>query len=93
MKNGTRKIVLVSSLTVAIILFFIFVYMALYQVANVQVAHSSFDNYYKFRGCVSLINRTSSYGYCSLASGEIIKIVEYNGKWYLDGDLPNGWPF
>ena len=51
-------------------------------------AHSTFDNYYSFRGCVELINKTNDYGFCKIDSGQIIKIVKYKEKWYLDGDLP-----
>ena len=53
-----------------------------------QKAHSTFDNYYAFRGCVKLIERTDTYGICQLSSGKTIKIVLFNDKWYLDGDLP-----
>jgi hypothetical protein len=51
-------------------------------------AHSTFENYYKFRGCVQLLQRTDTYGICKVNSGETIKIVKYQNKWYLDGDLP-----
>ncbi len=51
-------------------------------------AHSSFDNYYAFRGCTQLLQKTDTYGVCETGSGQTIKIVEYQGKWYLDGDLP-----
>jgi len=56
-----------------------------------QKAHSTFDNYYAFRGCVKLIDKTDTYGDCQLNSGEIIKLVEFRGKWYLNGDLPLCW--
>lgn len=51
-------------------------------------AHSSFENYYNFRGCVQLLEKTDTYGICKLSSGQTIKIVKYQNKWYLDGDLP-----
>ena len=53
-----------------------------------QKAHSTFENYYRFRGCVKLIQRTSDYGICKIDTGKIIKIVKYRDKWFLDGDLP-----
>jgi len=61
----------------------------IYQVYSLSVAHSTFDNYYKFRGCVELVEKTDTYGTCKLASGETIKLVLVNGKWYLDGDTPH----
>lgn len=88
MDKKARRIYFVA----LIVLAYLFIVFATYECATVTVAHSTFENYYKFRGCVYLINRTQTYGYCSLSSGKIIKIVEYQGKWYLDGDLP-GWPF
>ena len=51
-------------------------------------AHSTFENYYAFRGCVQLLERTDAYGICKTDSGRTIKIVAFQGKWYLDGDLP-----
>ncbi len=53
-------------------------------------AHSTFENYYAFRGCAQLLEKTSDYGTCKLPSGETIKIVKFQNKWYLDGDLPWG---
>jgi hypothetical protein len=51
-------------------------------------AHSSFENYYAFRGCKQLLQKTDGFGICKTDSGDVIKIVLYEGKWYLDGDLP-----
>jgi len=51
-------------------------------------AHSSFENYYAFRGCTQLVQKTDSFGICKTDSGETIKMILYKGKWYLDGDLP-----
>jgi hypothetical protein len=51
-------------------------------------AHSTFENYYAFRGCVQLLDKTDDYGICKTNSGQTIKIVKYQNKWYLDGDLP-----
>ncbi len=51
-------------------------------------AHSTFENYYAFRGCVQLISTSSDSGICRTNSGETIKIVKYQNEWYLDGDLP-----
>lgn len=61
------------------------------QVRMLNKAHSTFENYYKFRGCTELLSRTATEGTCRTSKGQIIKIVLYNGKWYLDGDLPKGF--
>jgi hypothetical protein len=57
----------------------------------VDKAHQTFENYYAFRGCVKLLNRTPDYGICQTDSGQTIKIVKFHNKWYLDGDLPICW--
>ncbi len=62
-----------------------------YEVLMLRVAHSTFDNYYAFRGCEQLLTRTDTSGTCKLASGDVIKIVKLNGGWYLDGDFPICW--
>ena len=64
---------------------------ALDQFIFLQKAHSTFDNYYAFRGCVQLISKTDTSGVCKTASGDTITIVEINGKWYLQGDGPGVW--
>lgn len=61
------------------------------QLFIVQSAHDSFDNYYKFRGCSELISKSTDSATCRLSSGTTIKLVKFQDKWYLDGDLPNGW--
>ena len=63
----------------------------LYENRKLNVAHSTFENYYAFRGCQSLVDRTDTYGDCKLADGSTIKIVLINGKWYLNGDGPGVW--
>lgn len=62
-----------------------------YQVLYLQKAHSTFENYYAFRGCMQLLEKTPEYGTCKTDSGQTIKIVKFEGKWYLDGDLPCGF--
>ncbi len=58
------------------------------QIALLQKAHASFKNYAAFRGCQTVTSRTDTSGACTLASGQNIKIVQFRGRWYLDGDLP-----
>ena len=58
------------------------------QFFTLRRAHSSFANYYSFRGCVQLIQKTNYYGTCRISTGQVIKIVEFRGEWYLNNDLP-----
>lgn len=79
-----KKIVLFIVACIVLVLGFIAVNQFLY----VQKAHSTFANYYRFRGCVKLLQKTNTFATCALQSGTTIKIVNVNGKWYLDKDLP-----
>ncbi len=74
----------------AIILTLIFIGFCIYWMHYLDVAHSSFENYYAFRGCVRLVDKTDNYGTCRLSDGSTIKLVQVNNKWFLDGDL--SWP-
>lgn len=65
--------------------------LALDQYFVLQKAHSTFANYYSFRGCTQLLEQSSTYGICKTSSGDTITIVEINGKWYLQGDGPGVW--
>ncbi len=56
-----------------------------------QRAHGSFENYYAFRGCTQLLEKTPTYGICKIASGDTIKIILIDGRWYLEGDGPGVW--
>jgi hypothetical protein len=62
-----------------------------YKVLYLQKAHSTFDNYYAFRGCTQLLEKTPDYGICKTKSDETIKIVKFDNRWFLDGDLPCGF--
>jgi uncharacterized protein YxeA len=73
--------------TIAVILLIVLV-VGIGQILYLRKAHSTFENYYTFRGCQELIQKTDTYGTCRLMSGQVIKIILYDGKWYLDGDLP-----
>lgn len=59
-----------------------------WQYNELKVAHSSFGNYAKFRGCSTITSQTATSGTCMTSSGQNIKIVEFQSKWFLDGDLP-----
>jgi hypothetical protein len=61
------------------------------QVIMLRKAHSTFDNYYAFRGCARLLEKTDTYGICKTTSGSTIKIVEIGNGWYLEGDGPGIW--
>jgi len=80
-RNKAVWILIVCLLTIGGVFF-------VYENHQIDIAHSTFENYYTFRGCQTLVDRTDTYGDCKLADGSTIKIVKFNGKWYLDGDLP-----
>jgi hypothetical protein len=82
-----KKLLIVASFVVVALVIASGAYWTIY----LRKAHSTFDNYYKFRGCTQLITKTDTYGTCQLKNGNTIKIVKYKGKWYLDGDLPMCW--
>ncbi len=62
-----------------------------YQVYATNLAHTTFERYYAFRGCTQLVDKTDTAADCKLANGQTIKLVLINGKWYLDGDGPGIW--
>ena len=76
---------------IILILLVIILLLAANQVLFLRRAHSSFANYYAFRGCAQLLATTTDSGTCRTDSGQIIKIVKWNGRWYLDGNLPTCW--
>jgi hypothetical protein len=80
-----RTVIAIITIAMSIV-----VNIAIAQYFVLQSAHSSFENYYNFRGCSTLVSKSTDSGTCKLSSGETIKIVEYQNKWYLDGDLPSG---
>jgi hypothetical protein len=83
--RGTLKRTLIAAVLAAAALF---VAAAAREVAGVEKAHSTFENYYAFRGCEQLLTRTADAATCRLGSGNTITIVRFRGRWYLDGDLP-----
>lgn len=81
-----KKILIIVGALIVVILA-----IGIYQIIILQKAHSTFDNYYAFRGCTQLIQKTDTYGICKTKSGTTITIVEINNKWYLQGDGPGIW--
>jgi hypothetical protein len=79
-----KKAIIAGIIIIAILFLTVFVK----QWAYLRKAHSTFENYYAFRGCEKLLKKTDTYGTCVTTSGQTIKIVKYQDKWYLDGDLP-----
>ncbi len=88
MKKILTQKVLLSAVAVVIVVLIVFV---VNEVRVLHKAHSTFANYYSFRGCVQLVTKAPTYGICKTGSGQTIKIVLYQGKWYLNGDLPTGF--
>lgn len=80
----SKKIAVIIILLVLVVVLIFGINQWLY----LRKAHSTFENYYAFRGCAQLLDKTDDYGICKTNSGQTIKIVEYQNKWYLDGDLP-----
>jgi hypothetical protein len=72
-------------------LIFVLLIWGIWWVKYLNRAHSTFANYYAFRGCTQLLEQTPDYGICKLRSSRTIKIVNYHNKWFLDGDLPGGF--
>lgn len=64
---------------------------AIYENHALNAAHSTFENYYAFRGCSQLLEKTESSAKCKLRDDSIITIVKINDKWYLEGDGPGRW--
>ena len=79
-----KKRIFATVIVVTILLLGFFMYQIMY----LKNAHATFANYYSFRGCVQLIKRTNQYGICRTNTGQTIKIVQYDGRWFLNGDLP-----
>jgi hypothetical protein len=76
---------------VVLFLFLIVGGLLSYTVYQTYLAHTTFERYYAFRGCVQLVDKTDTYGDCKLSSGQTIKMVLINNKWYLNGDGPGIW--
>ncbi|AKM82636.1 TPA: hypothetical protein DD449_01140 [Candidatus Berkelbacteria bacterium] len=68
----------------------IMIALGVYWIYYLKKAHSTFENYYAFRGCVQLLSKSDEYGYCKAENGSIMKIVKYKDRWFLAGDLPSG---
>lgn len=86
MKHDMGKFILIGIVAIGILAL-----LAVWQVLYLSKAHSTFKNYYAFRGCTSLVTKTNDYGICKTSGGQTIKIVKFKNKWYLDGDLPCGF--
>jgi hypothetical protein len=80
-----------SFLIFALIVMGLFIIFGVSQVLYLQKAHSTFENYYAFRGCTKLLSKNPDFGLCETKSGQTIKIVKYQNRWFLDGDLPCGF--
>ena len=85
MLKNQKFIAISMTVIVAIVSF------AIYEYLHLEKAHSTFENYYAFRGCNKLLEKTDTYGTCETAQGRMIKIIMIDGKWYLEGDGPGVW--
>jgi hypothetical protein len=88
MKPKNKKLFIIF-----ILIGIIFCGFILYQIITTYKAHETFAGYCEWRGLV-VINQSTDYGWCKdSVSGKEFKMVLVDNRWYLDGDLPNGWPF
>ena len=87
MKLLKNKVVIITILLAGVLIGI----FGIYQILYLRKAHSTFENYYAFRRCVQLLEKTPDYGICKTDTGQTVKIVKFRGKWYLDGDLPCGF--
>jgi hypothetical protein len=85
-KKSRKNLIIIASLIITSGVIF-----GVYQVQMLAKAHNTFENYYAFRGCTKLLEQTDEYGLCQTASGQTIKIVKFDNRWFLDGDLPCGF--
>ena len=86
-KNKKEAIVFIAMMGL------VFLFFMAYQIITTYKAHETFSGYCKWRG-LEVVNKSADYGYCeNNKSGEIFKMVLVDKRWYLDGDLPNNWPF
>lgn len=74
-----------------LIIIVVIIALGIQQIITLRRAHSTFENYYAFRGCAQLLSRTNDAGTCRTSSGQVIKIVKFQNRWFLDGDLPICW--
>ncbi len=86
--NSHNKKIILAGVGLVVVVFAAF---AIDQFLVLQKAHSTFDNYYAFRGCTQLISQTATSGVCKTTSGDTITIVQINNQWYLQGDGPGVW--
>jgi hypothetical protein len=73
----------------AFLVFLLFVSCLIYQIVTTRKAHQTFEGYCHWRG-LEVVNKSADYGFCADKYGNEFKIVSFNGKWYLNGDLPWG---
>jgi hypothetical protein len=83
-----KQLISKKTILVALGIGFLILLLGGIYILYLRKAHRSFENYYAFRGCRQLIEKTPDYGICKTATGDTIKIVKYQDRWFLDGDLP-----
>lgn len=82
---------LMIEVSILIFLFIALLSFLTYQVISTNKAHTTFEGYCKWRG-LGVESKSDTFGYCKdTKTGEIYKMVLFENKWYLDGDLPCGF--
>jgi uncharacterized membrane protein YqiK len=87
-----QKTIRTIAIIVASILFVAFVIFLIYQVTTTYRAHETFEGYCKWRG-LEVVSKTSNYGYCSDNAGNVYKMVMVRGRWFINGDISQGFPW
>ncbi|MDE1848871.1 MAG: hypothetical protein KGH55_02470 [Nanoarchaeota archaeon] len=82
-----NKSILIASFVISIILFVSVSSLSIYQIITTYEAHAALEGYCHWRG-LQVVNQSETFGYCKDSSGETYKIVLFDGRWYLNGDLP-----
>ena len=89
MEQKTIRTIAIIAATIIFIMLVVFVF---YQIMTTYQAHTALEGYCKWRG-LEVVNKTSDEGYCSDKEGNVYKIVMVRDRWFLSGDVSQGFPW
>ena len=85
--NKKKKIII----SIVVTLFILFGIFVIYEIITTYNAHKTFEGYCKWRG-LAVESKSANFGFCkNFNIDKEYKIVLFENKWYLDGDLPCGF--